>query len=97
MPVRSSSRAAVKAEHDNGAKYYKRWQELRAKGVEAVVISKADDMDAWVAWKMYYRMQGLRTMLELMDDGRMAKTVPCRWPADFDAVDHIVDPRVKDD
>ena len=83
-----------------GERYYQLWKALQQRGIMPVVVTKAQHPTLWQAWRDYYRRTGLWPILQLMDDGRVEKTVPTLDPADFEPVMFIEaapDRRIKDD
>jgi hypothetical protein len=72
---------------------------MRTNGAQVCIISRSANPGQWQAWRAYYRLHGLLAMLDLMDDGRAEKAVPCLDPADFEPQLASVGPdrRVKDD
>lgn len=93
-----TSKPDFNAQRAAGHAFYQRWKELQQHGTHPFVLSRSAHPKQWQAWAAYYRAHGLWAMLDLMNDGRQEKTVPCLDPADFEPlmfVEH--DRRVKDD
>lgn len=100
MAATKQSRIDFAAQKAAGERYYQRWKALQQRGVKPAIVSKVEHPTLWRAWKDYYRRNGLWPILQLMDDGRVEKTVPTLDPADFEPVMFIEagpDRRVKDD
>jgi hypothetical protein len=96
------TRIDFKAQSEAGKRYYARWKALQANGGEmiGVTVNRLAHPEQWQAWRKYYKAHGLWAMLELMDDGRVAKTMPTLDPLDFEPlmfVEVSPDNRVKDD
>ena len=92
-PARGQTRAATAGERAAMVRYGNRWRELRAQGVEPVLVSPLSP--TWQAWRAYYRSKGLILHLQLMDREGEAR-VPCELPADFEGIDVKPDPRQQD-
>lgn len=85
------------AQRAAGVAFYERWKALQQTGHKPFVLSRLAHRQHWQAWRAYYRAHGLWAMLDIMDDGRVEKTVPCLDPADFEPHVMVEDRRVKDD
>lgn len=80
-----------------GNRYFARWNEMRAQGVKPFILSRSAQPNEWQAWKSFYRARGLWALVDMMEDGRSDKCVPCLDPADFEPIMFVDDRRVKDD
>lgn len=89
---------SFQGQREAGQRYNDRWKAMVAEGRKPVVISRFGQAVLWGKWRTYYRQQGLHAIVDLMDDGRIEKTVPCLDPFDFDVPAEVgPDRRVKDD
>ena len=76
-------------------RYKARWEAMVRQGARPVVLNRADHPEQWRSWLAYFRLNGLDFSVELMTE-RSSTTVPCEWPADFDAVPVAPDRRMVD-